>query len=318
MLPTISVVIPLFNAEPWISDTVGSILRQTLLPTEILVVNDGSTDLSAHVCRRLSDKSSIPIRVISQRNQGQAHSRNRGVENARSEYVAFLDSDDIWLPRKLEKQVELMTRLQLEAVTCGYIHWRPGHWKPLGSYQFDWSGKRIRQWSLGYGIGAALASTLVIKVESFRQMGGFREDMSIFTDLDFSMRLFRRRSVEAVLEPLVAYRQHSIQIHRQNDKLIPEAKFFADAVLSSREATTLQRSILVLSALRLLRRGRFSEARALSTESSRLFWLQSAHFVLRRSMSRFSTRRLVKKRIFMYLESWNDRSENCHGPDSTT
>lgn len=89
----ISVVIPAFNAEQTIGRTISAVLEQTLAPAEILVVNDGSTDGTAHVVKRVNDKR---VRVVDQLNRGVAAARNRGAREARNEIVAFCDADDVW------------------------------------------------------------------------------------------------------------------------------------------------------------------------------------------------------------------------------
>ena len=103
MQPRVSVVIPTYNRGASIGRAIDSALAQSV-PVEIIVVDDGSTDDTAERLRRYGDR----IRVITQTNQGVAPARNRGVAEARGEFVAFLDSDDEWLPHKLERQLALM------------------------------------------------------------------------------------------------------------------------------------------------------------------------------------------------------------------
>ncbi len=98
MIP-ISVVIPLYNKEYYIKRAITSVLKQTLPPKEIIVVNDGSTDNGPQVVENLRYPS---IRLINQGNQGVSAARNRGVEEARWDFIAFLDADDEWKPQFLE------------------------------------------------------------------------------------------------------------------------------------------------------------------------------------------------------------------------
>lgn len=98
--PRISVVIPVFNGERFLGEAIRSVLSQTLPPYEVLVIDDGSTDGSAS----LAESFGPPVRVIRQDNRGEAAARNRGIECAKGDWVAFLDCDDVWKPEKLALQ----------------------------------------------------------------------------------------------------------------------------------------------------------------------------------------------------------------------
>jgi glycosyltransferase involved in cell wall biosynthesis len=98
---TVSVVIPCYNAASFLREALESALAQTHPPDEVIVVDDGSTDNSADIAGAFG----LPVRVIRQANQGESVARNRGIEEARSEWVAFLDADDVWRPTKLERQL---------------------------------------------------------------------------------------------------------------------------------------------------------------------------------------------------------------------
>ena len=95
--PSISVVIPCCNAAAFLRATIASILGQTQSVLEVIVVDDGSTDDSASIAESFGP----PVRVIRQPNQGESAARNRGIEAAVGEWVAFLDADDLWLPTKI-------------------------------------------------------------------------------------------------------------------------------------------------------------------------------------------------------------------------
>ena len=101
----ITVVIPTYNRVTFLKDAIDSVLAQTFLDFELIVVDDGSTDNTPKLLSSYGDK----IRVITQANQGPSAARNRGIEAAESEWIAFLDSDDVWKPDKLKKQVQFIT-----------------------------------------------------------------------------------------------------------------------------------------------------------------------------------------------------------------
>ena len=102
-LPTVSVVVPTYNRADRLKDTVASILAQTVPPAEVVIVDDGSTDDTARVCRDFPS----PVRYLYRENGGSAAARNTGMRAARGEYIAFLDADDVWEPTKLEVQLAL-------------------------------------------------------------------------------------------------------------------------------------------------------------------------------------------------------------------
>jgi len=99
----ISVIIPVYNGEKYLAETLQSILAQTYRPFEIIVVDDGSTDRSAAIARSFPD-----VHCHSQTNQGHGAARNIGIDKARGELLAFCDADDLWMVDKLESQVALL------------------------------------------------------------------------------------------------------------------------------------------------------------------------------------------------------------------
>ena len=102
--PLVSVVIPSFNYARFLVDCVDSALAQTYPHREIIVVDDGSTDNTRQVLEHYGDK----IVYIHQSNQGLSQARNTGIHAAKGEFIALLDSDDLWHPRKLELQIRCM------------------------------------------------------------------------------------------------------------------------------------------------------------------------------------------------------------------
>ena len=105
--PLVSVVIPVYNGEQWVGTAIESALAQTYRNLEIIAIDDGSRDRSLEVLQRyaLSDPR---VRVLQQTNQGVARARNNGIQQARGDLIAPLDADDVWLPQKIERQVEAL------------------------------------------------------------------------------------------------------------------------------------------------------------------------------------------------------------------
>lgn len=102
----VSVIIPAYNSETFITKAIDSVLSQSYPHIETIVVDDGSTDHTARVVRSYGDR----IKYVYQDNQGHAKARNRGLQESRGEYCAFLDADDCWLPQKVELQVDILER----------------------------------------------------------------------------------------------------------------------------------------------------------------------------------------------------------------
>ena len=105
MKPLVSILIPAYNAEKWIADTMRSALAQTWEPKEIIVVDDGSRDQTLAVARRFASES---VRVITQENRGAAAARNKAFSLSRGDYVQWLDADDLLAPDKIERQMEAL------------------------------------------------------------------------------------------------------------------------------------------------------------------------------------------------------------------
>ena len=104
---TVSVIVPVYNAEKYLKQTLLSIQNQTFKDFEAILIDDGSSDQSGEICdgQAMTDSR---FKVIHQKNSGVAAARNAGIEQAEGEFIAFLDADDCWLPEKLEKQVAFM------------------------------------------------------------------------------------------------------------------------------------------------------------------------------------------------------------------
>ena len=119
MEPLVSVIIPVYNVLPYLREALDSVINQTYKNLEILVVDDGSTDGSGEVCDEyLSDPRVI---VIHQENKGLSGARNTALDRMTGEYVAFLDSDDAFMPDMIEKMLDALLLNQTDAVICGYF-----------------------------------------------------------------------------------------------------------------------------------------------------------------------------------------------------
>jgi glycosyltransferase involved in cell wall biosynthesis len=125
MRPLVSILIPAYNAEPWIADTINSALRQRWPRKEIIVVDDGSTDQTLRVARQFASKT---VSIVTQENQGASAARNRALALSQGESIQWLDADDLLAPDKIAKQVEASDRYGSERMlfssAWGHFYYR--------------------------------------------------------------------------------------------------------------------------------------------------------------------------------------------------
>lgn len=182
MNPTVSVIIPTYNRDEFVAEAVDSVLRQTMPEVECIVVNDGSTDSTARELSRISDSR---LMVVDQENKGVSAARNAGIANAAGSFIALLDSDDYWLPEKLERQLALMQAGNLEISQTDEIWIRNGkrvnpankHAKPEGMF-FERSLEMC----------LISPSCVMFSREYWRMMGPFDEDFPACEDYDLWLR----------------------------------------------------------------------------------------------------------------------------------
>lgn len=118
--PLISVIMPLYNAESFVSEAIESVRCQTVENWELFVIDDCSTDGSVDVARKYCEIDPRIKLLRNEKNSGVSVTRNRGIDAARGEYIAFLDSDDVWLPEKLQRQLSLMKEKNGDISYCSY------------------------------------------------------------------------------------------------------------------------------------------------------------------------------------------------------
>jgi glycosyltransferase involved in cell wall biosynthesis len=201
-MKTVSVVIPTYNYARYLGEAIDSALGQTLPPLEVTVVDDGSTDDTPQVLAAYGDR----IRVLRQKNAGVAIARNSGIAAARGEYVAFLDADDVWLPRKLELQMPLFDG-SVGLVHCGVEF---GATIQLPRVDGDVANALLLlEPDVIHGPG----STVVVPKRVAEEIGGFDASLPASEDWDFIYRVATRYGAAGVPEPLVRYRKHGSGRH---------------------------------------------------------------------------------------------------------
>jgi glycosyltransferase involved in cell wall biosynthesis len=197
--PTVSVVIPCYNGARFLRATLGSVLAQTHLSCEVIVVDDGSTDDSAGVAESFGP----PVRVIRQPNQGESVARNRGIDEAQGEWIAFLDADDVWLPEKTERQLHGMAS-DTRASCTGYFRFDQDPTTRFGSTAPDPAAFTLEGICRGAGCPCQISSLLVRRDVSPR----FPTRTKYGEDMIYMLDLLARCPVQIVSDPLIGYRRH--------------------------------------------------------------------------------------------------------------
>jgi glycosyltransferase involved in cell wall biosynthesis len=198
----ISVVIPTYNRAEQLITAINSILAQTYRKFEIIVVDDGSTDRTAETIENMIANASqgpcIPrLRYLYQSNQGQSAARNRGVAEATGDWIAFLDSDDIWLPEKLDWQVRAIEQFGGKCGAC-FTDARLVDSQGLDTTAFRHAGRQCKELMgivadpvrpLAKAFGGSWVQTFVVRKDFCRQIGGFDSGLRFGEDYDFLFRL---------------------------------------------------------------------------------------------------------------------------------
>jgi glycosyltransferase involved in cell wall biosynthesis len=201
--PKVSVVIPNWNRRDLLPEAVRSVLLQSFGDFELIVADDGSTDGSLQALGPLS--ADPRLRIITPPRSGMPGAvRNRGVEAARGRLVAFLDSDDIWLPGKLRAQLELMESLPGCRLVHGREVWLRG--EKIVSQKGQRHGRSGDVFADALEKCMIGPSTVLMEKSLFEESGGFREDMEIAEDYELWLRITDRHPVGYLQEPCIVKR----------------------------------------------------------------------------------------------------------------
>jgi glycosyltransferase involved in cell wall biosynthesis len=206
-MPDVSVVIPTFNRWPMLAEAITSVMAQRSVDFELIIVDDGSTDRTASLLPDLVEAFAAArhrVRFLRTENRGPAAARNLGVSLAHSQLIAFLDSDDLWKPDKLQRQLAFMSqRPECLASQTDEIWMRravrvnPGrrHCKRSGAFFIE----SLRTCLIS-------PSAVMMRTRIFHELGGFDKDMRAAEDYDLWLRLLLEHPVELLPQPLVIRR----------------------------------------------------------------------------------------------------------------
>lgn len=205
----VSAIIPAYNSA-YVRDAIVSILDQTFRNIEVIVVDDGSPgDAIRKICMDFPD-----VRYIRQNNAGPSAGRNRGIREAKGEWIAFLDDDDTWLPQKIEKQLQLIARLPVKE-RIGLVY--------TGQYLFQDNtvfGSKVDEADgliypyLLFGNFIGTCSSIIVPKHVFDKVGGYDETLICSQDFELYLRIAREFEIYSVHEPLIRYRTRPDQISK--------------------------------------------------------------------------------------------------------
>lgn len=206
-MPLVSVVIPVYNGERFLKESLESVFAQTCHDYEVVCVDDGSTDGSCSLLEQYGAR----VRVIQQENAGQSAARNAGVRQATGAFVAFLDQDDLWYPSKLAQQVAVLNaEADVALVHCNYD-------RIDGDGRVLVAGAALAERAsdlaspLGRLIGEVLVfpSAMMVRRDVFQRVGGFDPELRGFEDFDLIARLKQQGRFVLLNESGMAYRLHA-------------------------------------------------------------------------------------------------------------
>jgi len=221
--PVISVIIPSYNTAQYIGDTLESVFAQTFRDYEVIVVNDGSPDTPQleSVLRKHQNR----IHYLKQENRGIAGARNTGIRNARGQFLAFLDSDDIWLPGFLTEQLKFFAdnpsfdMVCTDCVYFGNTELAGATWQVLDPLDNPATFKKLLPTH-----GGAFASFALLRREIVLKVGFFEEELRLLEDYEYWLRLLYRGGKLAYLHKVLGKRRvHSESLTFNREVVIPHA-----------------------------------------------------------------------------------------------
>lgn len=202
-MPRVSVIMPTYNRSALCARAVESVLDQTYQDFELIVADDGSTDGTREAIEGLSDK----IVYLPLKHGGRSRARNEAISVARGEYVAFLDSDDVFLPHTLARQVEALDGNRDYGMVYGEAICFSEDAEGFHSYKTDGSGWLYRKIAFLLPLTIVLCSVMVRR-SILSQVGGFDEKMERFEDADMWRRISKKTQLLAIAEPLCKIYSH--------------------------------------------------------------------------------------------------------------
>lgn len=237
-----TVVIPAFNAAPYIEHTLLSVQRQSLPDWEAIIVDDASTDDTARIVRQLA-AGDPRIRVVAGQHRGVSAARNLGLSLARGRYIALLDADDLWMPGKLAAHLRHLESFAEVGVSFSRVRFMSADGEP-GKVCSRVPRDPVPAWRLLYDNPATTCSTLVFRRGLLARVGGFDESIGYAEDLEWLLRaaVRGRATVAGLQSTLVLYRTNeaglSSRLERMQEgweMMVDRARTYAPDIVARHE-----------------------------------------------------------------------------------
>ena len=231
----ISAVITAYNSEAYIADAINSILKQTRVVDEILVVDDGSTDGTRRVVAEFAEQG---IKYIQQPNSSAGAARNRGIRETSGDFIAFLDADDMWLEEKTRLQVQYLEEHPNAALVSSFARW----WN-VDKDTVRISGtpvksmKSLRREIFIHNL-IGNPSMVMVRRSALEEQGVFDDTIRWGQDWELWIRLIERYDAAVIPEPLILYRWHADNLShvRRWERLLSFWNVSRNAILKSKPA----------------------------------------------------------------------------------
>lgn len=207
--PIVSVIIPTYNRAHLIGRAIQSVLNQTYQDFEIIVVDDGSTDNTKEVVENFRKENKRIRYIWYEKNKGGAVARNIGIRDAKGEYIAFLDSDDEWMPKKIEKQISLFDRCSdsIGVIYCSYYLQEDSFGYIEKASLSNMKRGNVYNFLLN-GWCPSSTSFFLLKAQVFKKSGLFDENLCSFQDYDLWIRIAQYYEFEFIEEHLAIKHNH--------------------------------------------------------------------------------------------------------------
>ena len=254
--PMVSIVVPLYNKEKYILQCLLSIANQDFKDWECIIVDDGSTDESIFLVKKFILQTPGNWKVLSKQNGGPSSARNYGIRNSIGQFVAFIDSDDVWVPNKLSRQLEILFNAPNALMSLTDYVIVEEDCSKIKVVRNSKEPQLLSKWLNMRGFGGLVESTGLVRQGVFEASLFFDENLGTGEGLDFMLRVAQLGDFIVVPEFLTIYRLSEGQLHKNQEMVQRNSRIlaqkFADSEVEFEKVNKLQNAYFELSSLRSL------------------------------------------------------------------